>query len=542
MSKWVSRLLIGLAFVTQMLVMLPSGSQYCYEGRCGDYYWGVHEHDGIWHLALANVAFSKGWPLRMPTYAGEKLTGYNWLIDLPIYALSKIGISPALTYFKIMPLLWFVLMIWTWKRFANRYMGKKESYWQWLLFLLFFGSSFSFIFTLWHSGTLNGNSSLIAMQAPMMLINLQFAYTLPLLSAVATSLLENKKSMRTEIGFMVAVFLGFGLKFYGGAIILALIGINSLIHKNWKRILLNTAVALLAVIVFYQPKIGGESVMSFKPLATVFPIIEEKALFYFPTLATARYSPQIFKQLIAAIVAIIVFLVFNFGTRLIGLLRVNRLNKFEWSVLLTVFAAIMANMFFVQRGEWWNTVQFLYYGFVLINILAAKQLVDWSRGWHDLKRFLVMGAVVAVAAPGLIDTMRVFAKFPPGSYVSEQEKIVLAELKKQPDGIVLALLLTRSEAGLPYSPSPLYYRYESAYVAAYSGKATYFNDTVQSRLVGIEYQEREQMVKTGDCRVLEQVKYIYVAGDKAQIKPWEECSHKLDLIATSTDAMLYEVR
>ena len=113
---------------------------------------------------------------------------------------------------------------------------------------------------------------------------------------------------------------------------------------------------------------------------------------------------------------------------------------------------------------------------------------------------------------------------------------------KQPYRVVLALPLERSEIGDSQSPSPLYLRYESAYVSAYTGKATFFNDTVQSRLVGIDYKEREQSVKSRDCKILNQVQYVYLAGDQTQIEPWELCEKKLDLFKQNDSAALYMVK
>lgn len=541
MSKWITGLLIGLAFVTQMVVMLPSGSTYCHEDRCGDYYWGVHEHDGIWHLALANAAF-KGLPLSMPTFAGARLTGYNWLIDLPIFLLTKVGVPAQFTYFKILPVIWFLLMIVSWRTFARSYSHANEKYWQWLLFFLFFGSSLSFILTLWHQGSLVGNSALLAMQPPMMLSNIQFAYTLPLLASVAGILFRNKKRFSEEVVLLVTLFVAFGLKFYGGAIILAFIVIHSLLYKQWKRMVAVLCVATAAIVLFYQPKWGGSAILSFAPLATVYPIIEEKLLFYVPPLANARYSPNLLKQVVVAIVAVTIFIMFNFGTRLIGILRVGKLTRYEWSVFLTAMVAVLANILLVQRGEWWNTVQFLYYGFFLLNILVAKELAEWEKGNKTpIAKRIVMILVVAFSVPGSLDTLRVFAHFPAGSYVSEQEKEILGELKNQPEGVVLALPLTRSEAGLSYSPAPLYHRYETAYVAAYTGKLTYFNDTVQSRLVGINYSDREIGVKSGDCQVLDEIDYIYIAGEKSQIQPWEQCNRQIKIIKSNDVASLYQV-
>jgi len=536
---WLTTLIIAIAFVTQMLVMWPSGSRYCYNERCGDYYWGVHEHDGIWHMALANAAFENG-SIRMPTYSGEELTGYNWLIDYPLYLLTLVGIPASISYFKILPVIWFVLMIVVWRKFATQYRPKDESYFRWLLFWLFFSNSLSYVLTLWHEGSWLGSSSTLSMQPPVMLTNLQFAYTLPILGYLLVILGDPKKNYRKEILIGVVLFLAMGLKFYGGAVLLALVVIHSVLYKNWKRILIAGIAILTAVFIFYQPKVGGGAIMLIKPLATVYPIIEEKSLFYFEKLAMAKYSDSSIKQVVTAIIALGIFVVFNFGFRIIALLGIKKWNKYEWSIALTIIVAILANVFLVQRGEWWNTVQFLYYGFFLAGVLAAKQMSEWSVRSKVLGS--IAGVVIVISClPNAIDTWRVFTQYPPGSYVSDQEKTIFAELKKQPEGVVLALPLARNEVGLPYAPAPLYHRYESAYVAAYSGKLTYFNDSVQSRLVGIDYTEREWKVKNSDCSVLSEVEYIYIAGEQTQIDPWEKCNTKLSLITTNSAASLYKV-
>lgn len=539
MNKWWTRIIIAIAFVTQMLVMWPSGSRYCFQNRCGDYYWGVHEHDGIWHMALAETAFEEG-SLRMPTYAGEKLTGYNWLIDYPLFLLSKIGIPVSFSYFKLLPTVWFVLMIGVWRKFANQYKPGDELYFRWLLFWLFFSNSLSYVFTLWHAGTLIGSSSYIAMQPPMMLINLQFAYTLPILGYILTVIGKTKSLKWDNFVIALLLFVAMGLKFYGGAILLALIVIHSLLFKNWQRMIYALIAIMLAVVIFYQPKFGQGSVISINPLATVYPIIEEKLLFYWPKLALAKYSNSIFKQSIAGSMALIIFIIFNFGARLIAILGMRQWSKYEWSIMLTVLVSLGANVLLVQRGEWWNTVQFLYYGFFLIAILSAKQLSTWTRQskwWGGL-----IGIIIIVASlPNTIDTWRVFAQYPPGSFVSDQEKEILSELKLQPAGVVLALPLERAEIGGANSPSPLYLRYESAYVSAYTGKETYFNDTVQARLVGIDYLQREMAVKQADCQVLRQVNYLYLAGNQATMDAWQKCNQPLRLIKQNEEASLYFV-
>src|SRR3989338_7084174 len=101
-------LIILPAFFLFMLVIFPSGSYYCFKGECGYYFWGVHGRDGIWHLAIAETSFNTI-PFISPTYAGEKLYGYNWLIDFIMFLLAKIGIPPLISYFKLIPVVWFVV-------------------------------------------------------------------------------------------------------------------------------------------------------------------------------------------------------------------------------------------------------------------------------------------------------------------------------------------------------------------------------------------------------------------------------------------------
>ena len=84
-------LIILPAFFLYMLIIFPSGTFLCFKDACGINFWGVHGHDAIWHLAIANVSFNK-FPFVAPTFSGENLYGYNYLLDFFIYLLSKLGI------------------------------------------------------------------------------------------------------------------------------------------------------------------------------------------------------------------------------------------------------------------------------------------------------------------------------------------------------------------------------------------------------------------------------------------------------------------
>lgn len=84
--------------------------------------------------------------------------------------------------------------------------------------------------------------------------------------------------------------------------------------------------------------------------------------------------------------------------------------------------------------------------------------------------------------------------------------------------------------------------YDTAYVAAFSGKQTYINDLVQLRLTGIDYLPRLENVIKANCDTLNEIKYIYVAGDQSQLIPWQKCqSHAITEIFSNAEASIYLV-
>lgn len=540
MTKLFTWIVVICGFVVLMSTTMLSGKDYCFENRCGDYYWGAHEHDGIWHMALAETAF-ESWPPTMPSYSGAQLIGYNWLMDYPLALLAKAGIGVKFSYFSLLPIVWFISMLATFKRFASRYQPN-DWFYPILLFFLFFGNSLSFLLNYWHRGSLLGGSSILAMQPPAMLTNIQYALTLPLIAVAMSILLGKIYKPKDNWSLGLIVFFTFGLKFYGGAILATLIIANSILTKKYLRIVVTLVGVALAAVIFYKPTSVTEPIFSLRPLATVYPIIEEKSLAYSQFLAQARYTYQNSPLIIlVGAVAVGVFLVLNFGARLIGLWKLQHMNVFEKSVFIAMTTAILANILLVQRGEWWNTVQFLYYGMLLMSIFAASVLANLLSNTPRLGKW-ILAITIFLSIPNLIDTIKIFWAMPPGSYISRGEIQILNQLKMLPAGTVLALPVeVESHASSNQAlPLPLHQRYESAYVAAYSGKTTYLNDLVQSRLVGIDYQKRLNDVRLGNCEILTEVSYIYVAG-KSDVEHWLACGRNISLLVSNNDAKLFRL-
>jgi hypothetical protein len=552
MRKWILTVIIIAAMVVHLVVVMPSGSHYCQEEICGLYFWGAHEHDGVWHLALINNALSV-FPARFPTFSGALLTGYNALLDWSLLALHWLTRIPVMTlYFKIVPILWFGSMIWVWTKFSKIY-SKNTWFTITIIFFAFFGNSFSYIFRLFHEGIIWGASGLLSMQSPHMLNNIQFALTLPLLGLMMILFM---KQMGGWKDFLVLGFLNFmmmGLKFYGGIIGLVMSGVYGLTliyQKKWRQGIYSIIVTFigfgLATLLFYKPfdNIGGPSILNFRPLATVHPIIEEAGLFFAPSIANLRnnlYATNVSWRLVLIEVATLsIFIIFNWGTRIIGLWGIKK-RTIDLILLSGIFTGLIMNILFTQRGEWWNTVQFLYYSTFLSNIYAADVLAKLIQNG----RVLALSAtilIVVLTIPNAIDTYRIFSSFPPHSYISDTEMKALEHLKALPSGIVLALPISPIPGNEYQLPRPLYNMYDTAYVAAFSGQQTYLNDLVQLRLTGIDYEERLKSVKTAKCDVLGEIKYFYIAGDQSQLIPWQKCQGKnIKEIYVNDEASIYLV-
>lgn len=537
MKKWILGFVIIAAFIVQMVVVLPSGTHYCQGSTCGIFFWGAHEHDGVWHIALINNALSV-WPGRFPTFAGAMLTGYNALLDWilrVIYVVTKIPVM--LLYFKIVPLLWFASMVFVWTKFAKVYSSIK-----WfvpsLLFFVFFGNSFSYFFRLYHEGIIWGASGLLSMQSPNMLNNIQFALTLPLLGMMLILFLKKNINSWDSVYLGLLNFFMMGLKFYGGVIAIVMSSVFALtlfLQKKYRQGTMSLLLPILgfglATLIFYNPlkSLGGPPIMSLKPLATVHPIIEEASLFFAPSIANLRNnlyaSGGSYRLVLIEIATLGLFVFFNWGTRIIGLWGISK-KPIDLILISGIITGLVMNILFIQRGEWWNTVQFLYYATFLSNIYAAQIL---SRLAESGKKIATVGAVIVVllTIPNAIDTYRVFASFPPHSYVSDTEMEALTKLKSLPSGTVLALPIAPIPGHESQLPRPLYNMYDTAYVAAFSGQQTYLNDLVQLRLTGIEYTTRLNNVATAKCEVLNEIDYIYVAGDQKQLFLWQKCQNYL---------------
>ncbi len=497
-------------FLSQLLVIARSGEVRCLGERCGLFFWGAHGHDSIWHISLVESAL-KTLPPRLPVFAGEVLRGYNYVLDLFVFAISRLfNLSSLFVFFKLVPIVLIFLLIW----FSRKLVNKKEAtdgLWFWLLFFIFFSGSFSYLLTLWHEGTIWNSHSLLAMPPGLMLTNLQYTGSLIF---VLWFLAIAKKNLSLKQSLYLSVLTAFALavKFYAGIILEAMFLFYLLLFFLRKRdfifvlksVLFNLVLLAVVVLLIYQPSFNKtDSIFEFRFLANIHPFIEEKNLFYLPGLANARYVLQnsgIGPRLIFIEgLTFVLFMLFSFGTRIIGviyylyLLFKKQAAVYHSLLFVGIIVAIACSSLLVQRGMWWNTIQFFYYSLFFASLLAAEAVYKILINRRLFAKIVIVVLLIILTIPSSLATIKEFSADVGISYIANEELRALAFLKQQPDGVVLTYPYKYSIA--KWQPITKMARFsDNAYVAAFSGKQTFINDTHVLEILGIDYQTRADLV------------------------------------------------
>jgi len=535
-----------------------SGNYNCFQEKCGIFFWGIHGHDALWHFALIENAF-KSFPFRMPIYSGSELSGYNFLYDLLIFLLTKAGIPIMFSYFKLFPIVWFIVFTAMIIVLARK-IKDKPLFVGLFLFLTYFTGSFSYYFTLAKDKTIWGSAGLLAQMVYHLVYNPQFSLSLLGILYVLIKIIERKNDLRTMMVLNAIVFINLGLKFYGGVVtafmVFLYISFEILskkidLRKYIKYIFILSVFTVAAIVIFYyrfQGKDNG-SVFAWSPFALVHPITEDPSLFYLRKITDARYfleSQGIGPRLVLIeLLNLSLFLFFYLGVRFFGVVYLlikiirKKSNAFDAIVGWTMFGSTLLSILLVQKAEWWNTIQFFYYTIFLSTIYISEfayKLMIKKKIWQVLSIMLLI-----LAVPTTIDIIKGFSAYPGHSYLPLGEYEALQFLKKQPDGVVLTTQYDDNvKTGLDY-PQPLYAYSDTSYVSAFSSKVTYLNDIVQLRLIGIDYLDRMKKIKSNDCAVLKEVDYIYFNNDNKINTNLFNCSSKLEMIYGNRTASVYKV-
>ncbi|MCA9372212.1 hypothetical protein KC726_04940 [Candidatus Woesebacteria bacterium] len=387
----------------------------------------------------------------------------------------------------------------------------------------YFAGSFGYLLILYHGGSLATGSYSVSLQSANLLLNPPFALSLPIIFYLLVLIYEKNYSLKTTIHFILGVIAIVAFKFYGIVVagVFSLIFFYEMVKSKqipWKQIILRLlfffCLFFLMVIFVYNPfrSPTSEPLFKFSPFAMVHATIEERDLLYLPNIVNARYylyaqgvwGPRL---LAIELFSTAIFILLHFGARILGLVYIcfqffrRKTTSHNYYIFFTIVATTLATILFIQRGEWWNTVQFSYYGIALSNIFLAIVVFKIMQK-KTLLRYILAGSIIVLLLP---QNYQIFTTFTTRNsiYIDDKELEALAYLDKQPYGVVFTAFqdVEKQYRFLPYKLT--------GYVSAFTDKPIFYGHEAQMSITGIDYRERKARVESLDCTIFDEVDYIY---------------------------------
>ena len=523
-------ILILLGTLTWSLTMVKSGIAYSY--RMG--FWGPNGHDGIWHIALAGSLAKGSW--EMPIFAGETIKNYHIGFDLLLAIIHKLTFIPIHNlYFQIFPpITAFFIGIFSYKFVYFWRRSKLQAFWA--TFFVYFGGSFGWILTLLRDGKLGGESVFWSQQSISTLINPPYAFSVLLIFIGLNVLVKGfhhprsrqvtprrwlfrplRGEKNSDKSMIIATFI-FGIlvqiKVYAGILSLAgllLAGVWQMFKRKGVTLMKVASGSLIISILIFSPLTGsvGESII-FRPFWFLEGMMGFQDRLNWPKFAEAMLNYKLggiwLRGLTAYSLTFAIFIIGNFGTRVISLFwfsrKVRNLPKIDFVdifIISTIFLGIIVPLFFIQSGNSWNTIQFLYYSLAFSGVLAGVVLGEYfenksvSLFYNSRIKAGVVLIVVLLTIPTTMSTLAYhYLPSRPPAMISKEELEALKFLEKQPDGIVLTSPFdkAKADATIDNPPRPLYLYESTAYVSAFSGKTVYLEDEGNLEITGYPWRQR----------------------------------------------------
>lgn len=505
-KKIIFYLIVFFAFVLTLFPYFLDGRLDCLGSKCG-FVWGSNYRDGIWFLAIANVSFQK-FPFLHPTFAGEFLKGYHFLPNFLVFLISKIGISSFFVYFKILPFAYFLLVTFVLKKVLKK-INADLFFINLSLFFFYFGIPFTLLTSIINKKPLSNGLLINTFQATRILESPHTAFGLILILIVLLWILKGEFEKKWNL-ILIICFLSFGIKFYVATTLIMFILFYSVLNnrnnyfKLSRKIFSLGFVSVLGILLFLQPDFSKPPTFHFSPFATVHHLIESDNLFYNKNLVLARYylyekgfGPRL---LLIEFYSLFLFIFFYLGTRIFGLIYLTRkvitktAKKIDLSFFFSTLVLIFLSTFFVQRGDWFNPIQFFVPISHILSIYSGLFFYKLLKRSKFLFSLLFLIVFIFTFFPNLINLN--YHKNPARLVIDQKEIEALDFLKIQPFGYVFC----------PIDEN------DTSYVAAFSFKPTYLNFLTINQTLGIDFQKRLKIFeKPEDFNPVEiDVNYFYL--------------------------------
>ncbi len=386
---WGVAVLIILGTIFQNTNAFRSGVVYDF----GIGFWGPLGHDGVWHQALVNELI-KNFPPNNPIFSGTKLINYHYFYDLLVAETARLtNLSILDLIYRFYPIL-FSLLLGMGTYLLSSKLFKQKIAVLISIFLVYFGSSFGWIVEWIRERQLGGESAFWVNQPVSFNINPPFAISLILVIATILLYCQYFQTRKKWTAFALVMVAGSIIEFkaYAGVLVLGSLLVASLIQiirlRNFDLFRIFLVSLLISFLVFMPNNKEAASLLVFSPFWFIHSMIDFGDRVGWLRLSQARMAyfqgDKWVKFIAAEILGFSIFVVGNLGTRIVAVFSLLKINvkllkintkKIKNEYLLIFLMALISfivPLLFVQKGNPWNTIQFMYY-FLFFAALWAGQ-------------------------------------------------------------------------------------------------------------------------------------------------------------------------
>lgn len=492
--------LIIIGSITWLLTQVKNGLIYNF----GYGYWGPNGHDAIWHLSLISE-LQRNIPPKNPIFAGENLSNYHYFFDLLLALSGKIfSLDNQELLFRLFPVLVALLsgaLIYQVVKKITLSINKNEeqAYYSGLLsvFFLYFGGSFGWMVSFFRERSFGGETMFWAQQSISTLINPPFAISVVIFLSglyLFYDFLNNRENSWLKV-ILISLLWGSLIEFkaYAGVLVLTsltLFFIEQVFFKRDFRLLpILIGSLLVSAVVFIPNNIASSSLFVFAPLWLVNTMIlfPDRLGWYRLNLAIESGVP--YKVILASIVGTVVYLLGNFGTRIISIFALKEILQLRLLLYLALLGTIIP-LLFIQKGTNWNSIQFFYYSLLILDIFGAIALAIIFTSKRKYLGLFITSLIILLTIPTTLDTLKHYLPPRPPARLSKAEIAGLEFLSKQPQGTVITPAFDPKAKDRYGAPIPLYAYTSTAYVSAFSGHPVFLEDTINLDILGKDYKGR----------------------------------------------------
>lgn len=396
---------------------------------------GINAYDSVWNLALINE-LSEKIPPEHPGISGIPLKGYHVFYNLWVSTISRFtNIDVTALHFHFFAFILSTLLVYSCYYVGLR-LSHKSSAALWSTFFALFGGSFSYIIPIFFHKVVSIDDAFGITQPASLLVSPSFVSSL--LIILVTFILMDEYARRPN--FILGIFLStvsgvaIGFKVYAAMIVLptlALFAIYlSVVRKRNDGFLVFFGSVALALGVFF-PLNASYGFLRYQPLWPPHRVMQGSLEF-----TNWELKRQTLEQLGAnlglyklEVIAFVIFLFGNLGTRIIGLLGITKQSFLSVSPILIFFwlaigISFFIPMFFIQPIGAFNMIQLFWYFLVFVGILAGFGIYEFLSRFSKYTRYVLATVIIIFTVPSALEKLIAFAPLP-----TSQVSITTGEMK-----------------------------------------------------------------------------------------------------------------